>query len=368
MRTRSTCLFLAILVVMGLLTPAPSRAADTGVGTPRWFSQTGHTLAYSFGVFWELHGGLPVFGYPLSEVFVEDGRPVQYFERARFEWHGEDALVLAGHLGRWAAEEAMGQPAFAPVATPAQADQDYFIETSHTLAGSFRQFWQTHGGLSAFGFPLSEAFVESNQQDGQSYTVQYFERARFEWHPELSSGDQVQLGQLGRQYLEMVHPAPDWALAPVSSTTSAWDGVRPTHIQIPRINLATDIVEGGFSLNGWDVPRYTAVHYWPIAGIPGTRGNIVIAGHVGYRDTIFNQLPQVVVGDEILLSVGQSVQHYHVTATWIVLPTDSWTMAPTPDETLTLITCIPINVYDHRLIVRAVPDPPSSASPTTPQG
>ena len=354
MRARRTLILLVMLLV-GSLAPAVSRAADSPDGTPRWFSQIGHTLGYSFGIFWDQHGGLPVFGYPLSEVFIEDGRPVQYFERARFEWHGEDALVLVGHLGRWAAEGDTGQPAFAPIADPAQAERAYFAETGHTLAGSFSQFWQTHGGLSAFGLPLSEEFEESNPQDGQTYTVQYFERARFELHPELPSGDQVQLGQLGRQYLETVHPAPDWALASVSPTTSPWDGVRPTHIRIPRVNLDTDIVEGGFSLSGWDVPRYTAVHYWPIAGIPGTRGNIVIAGHVGYRDTIFNQLPDVAVGDEIVLSIGQNERRYTITTIWTVLPTDSWTMAPTSDETLTLITCIPINVYNHRLIVRAVP-------------
>jgi hypothetical protein len=34
--------------------------------------------------------------------------------------------------------------------------------------------------------------------DGQPFTVQYFERARFEWHPEKSAPWQVLLGQLGR--------------------------------------------------------------------------------------------------------------------------------------------------------------------------
>jgi len=44
-----------------------------------------------FGVFWYSYGGLPVFGYPISELMeeqdTETGRPikVQYFERARFE-------------------------------------------------------------------------------------------------------------------------------------------------------------------------------------------------------------------------------------------------------------------------------------------
>ena len=42
---------------------------------------------------------MPIFGYPITEVLVEDGRHVQYFERARFELHRRDDgsvdLVLA---------------------------------------------------------------------------------------------------------------------------------------------------------------------------------------------------------------------------------------------------------------------------------
>ena len=68
-----------------------------------WFPETGHTLENSFQQYWERYGGLPVFGYPISQEFEEDGRTVQYFERARFEWHPENAgtvyEVLLGHLG-----------------------------------------------------------------------------------------------------------------------------------------------------------------------------------------------------------------------------------------------------------------------------
>jgi LPXTG-site transpeptidase (sortase) family protein len=322
------------------------------------FKETGHSLAYSFRLFWEQHGGLPIFGYPLTEVFIEEGRPVQYFERVRLEWHGAVALVMAAHLGRWAARSYDTHPAFAPVAVPTPAGQGYVSESRHTLRNSFRQFWHANGGLRTFGFPLSEEFWEINQQDGRGYVVQYFERARLEWHPALPTGDQVQLGQLGRQYLLTEHPAPEWAMAAVTEPEQAWNGVRPTRIQLPRIGLDAEIVEGGFSLRGWDVPRYTAVHYWPIAGFPATRGNIVIAGHVGYKDTIFNRLPQAAGGDEIVLWAGEVERKYRVTDIWTVLPGDAWVMAPTEDETLTLITCVPVGVYTHRLIVRAVPAQP----------
>ncbi|NTU79139.1 MAG: hypothetical protein HGA45_07015 [Chloroflexales bacterium] len=59
----------------------------------RFFPETGHTLRGEFRNFWERRGGLPIFGFPLSEEFVQrldDGRNylVQYFERGRFELVG----------------------------------------------------------------------------------------------------------------------------------------------------------------------------------------------------------------------------------------------------------------------------------------
>jgi hypothetical protein len=77
-----------VLLLLALIAPLATPRANTQAGTPIWFPETGHMLAYGFREFYDRHGGLPIFGYPLTEVFVEDGRPVQYFERARLEWHG----------------------------------------------------------------------------------------------------------------------------------------------------------------------------------------------------------------------------------------------------------------------------------------
>jgi hypothetical protein len=62
----------------------------------------------------------------------------------------------------------------------------YFTETKHTLTGPFLQFWKQGGGLPVFGFPISEPIIEKNADDGKSYTVQYFERTRLEYHPEFT--------------------------------------------------------------------------------------------------------------------------------------------------------------------------------------
>lgn len=76
------------------------------------FSETGFTVCGKFLEYWKANGGLAQQGFPISPVFEEqnaappsgDGKihKVQYFQRARFEEHTENAApydVLLGLLG-----------------------------------------------------------------------------------------------------------------------------------------------------------------------------------------------------------------------------------------------------------------------------
>ncbi len=77
-----------------------------------------------------------------------------------------------------------------------------FLETGHTVTGRILDYWNKYGGLLQFGLPLTEPFQEVNPIDGREYLVQYFERSRFEYHPEfIGSPYEVELGHLGIEYL-----------------------------------------------------------------------------------------------------------------------------------------------------------------------
>ena len=90
----------------------------------------------------------------------------------------------------------MHEAPFRPVT--AAAGGTFFPQTSHTLRGAFRDFWNARGGLPLFGYPLSEEFVEQSPTDGQPYLVQYFERNRLEYHPENKGTPyEMLLGLLG---------------------------------------------------------------------------------------------------------------------------------------------------------------------------
>lgn len=348
---------LYILIVLLMALPAWSAStaqARTSPGEPILFPQTGHTLAYSFRTFYEALNGPIVFGLPLTEVLIEDGRPVQYFERARLEWNANVNQIQVADLGRWAAADHQTEPPFLPLGQPA-GGVTFFETTGHTLGGAFREFYNQFGGRAIFGDPISEEFQELGQRREQTYTVQYFERTRFELHTELPWPYTISLSHLGQQYLSM-HPVPEAALRPVATPGQAWDSVRPRHISIPRIDVDVDVEERGSSIGQWDVPLTTVGHFWPIAALPGTAGNIVLGGHSDYRDRIFNHLPQIEIGDAVLLTVGGRQRRYVVEELLVVLPKDISVLKPTPFEQLTLITCYPVGINSHRLIVRALPD------------
>jgi|GEM_PF-5992876 len=79
----------------------------------------------------------------------------------------------------------------------AQSTSHIFPETGKTVNGKFLEYWRQHGGLPQQGYPISEELQEKSDTDGKTYTVQYFERAVFELHPENTAPNDVLLSLLG---------------------------------------------------------------------------------------------------------------------------------------------------------------------------
>jgi acetyl esterase/lipase len=109
----------------------------------------------------------------------------------------------------------VGQPTQQPQATPrpqatAQplpgGDGRLFPETSKTVRGPFLQYWSANGGLAQFGYPVSGEMQERSDADGKLYTMQYFERAVFEWHPEFNEANRVLLSLLGTFRMKERYP------------------------------------------------------------------------------------------------------------------------------------------------------------------
>ena len=196
--------------------PVTTLVSDNHVPGGYYFPETQHNLNGLFQKYWNNHGGLAQFGFPKTETFREinraDGKAytVQYLERNRYEYHPEFAgtpyEVSLGLLGVQLTKNRQdaSDPHFAPVADAGYAGGVYFPLTGHNLHGAFKSYWEANGGLAIYGYAITEEFEEYNQADGKLYTVQYFERARFEHHPEnVGTPYEVLLGLLGNEILQI---------------------------------------------------------------------------------------------------------------------------------------------------------------------
>ena len=186
--------------------PAPARMRSETLPTAtaescRYFAETGHYVCDQFLQFFDEKGQIEVFGYPLTEAFTDPdhgGLHVQYFQRARMELHPHSQSDHQVMLGLLVDELGYAFPPASEDQIPAAntAAHHYFPETQHVVSHAFLEAFQELGGLEIFGYPRSEFMYE----DG--HIVQYFQRARMEWHPKNSAGSMIQLTNLGEIYLE----------------------------------------------------------------------------------------------------------------------------------------------------------------------
>jgi hypothetical protein len=208
---------LALCLLLPLLaSAAPASAADR---KQICFPQVPDCIEFRFREFWTDNGGLAVFGLPLTpdrnETVGGQKYGVQYFERARFEYHKGDPAPYDMLLGRIGADRLAAQGR--DWQTFPKADPNtphYFAETGQAIAPQFWRFWSSNGlefdgnknaksmaeSLALFGYPISPAQMEQGS-DGQMYLTQWFERARFEYHPENKAPYDVLLGRLGADLL-----------------------------------------------------------------------------------------------------------------------------------------------------------------------
>ena len=207
--------------VLNVTGPQPPQPAPPSSSDSFTFAETGITVAGDFWTMWQ--GGrsfadsLFINGLPITpereETSPSDGKVyrTQWFERARFEYHPENPTpsnVLLGLLGTAAVQGRLSEAPFARVENPGKG-LAYFPQTGHTLGDgteggrAIAALWNRLGGLTQFGYPISQPFTETSKEDGKQYVVQYFERQRFEYHPEnRGTPFEVLLGRLGAEQVE----------------------------------------------------------------------------------------------------------------------------------------------------------------------
>jgi len=164
------------------------------------------------------------------------------------------------------------------------------------------------------------------------------------------------------------------SLAKPDAGSARKTGSPPTHLTIPSIGLDQPVVEvssrvetvGGQQVLVWNVADY-AVGHNDTSAEPGQGGNVVLTGHDDWHGEVFRDLHSIQQGAEIVVTTEDGATHRYKVDQILYrqevgvplserLKTGEL-IGPTDDERLTLVTCWPYGVDDHRLIVIAHPAP-----------
>jgi sortase (surface protein transpeptidase) len=362
-------------LALGLFAPLGVPRAEAQA-SQRCFRETGYCIAGPIRSFWERNGGLMVFGFPITPQQIEtiEGRQleVQWFERNRLELHPENRPpynVLLGRMG----EERLRQQQIDWRTFPADADAPgcRMFGTGHTVCGDFLNAWRSSGlnmdrdprvseaeSLALFGLPLSGPHQE-RLSDGKQYTVQWFERARFELHPENQPPYNVLFGLLGHELGPRAAAGP----APVRASAA-------TRLVIDSIGLDYRTVAVGTDAHGSPIVPDHDVGWYNASAAPGAGENVVFWGHVlRFRSAPripapFEHVKELPLGARVTVYDDLGVAHqYAVTQQVTVTPDQVQYILPVGRERVTMVSCYGQDVIvngsvvdmSHRLITIAEP-------------
>ncbi len=208
-----------LLLVLALSALTLSQVMTAQAAERICFREVPNCIEGRFAAYWRQNGGLPVFGFPLGPAHQESVEGAAYlaqlFERNRFELHPENHPpydVLLGRLGDERLRQLGRDWRSFPKLSGAPGDLCFFSRaTGHAVCSDFFVYFRTHGlsfdgrsgyseaeSIALFGLPLSEPSIETNSS-GDTVLTQWFERARFEYHPKNPDPYKVLLGRLGAE-------------------------------------------------------------------------------------------------------------------------------------------------------------------------
>lgn len=236
-----------------------------------FFNETNHCLQEPFLSYWQQNGGLPIFGYPLTEAKTEHTelgpRQVQWFERQRMEFHPGNApewQILLGRIGAelhdqhnsgiWVTPEdpQWGKNIFAALVADARSRPDSMRNIGLVLSNHAHNVGQPvlYNGVWVVFFERAVAEWHVNLENSSSSTILYRRLGadvlgennpaqpapsnqclveKIATYPERSNGglDRIVVGGSAPQNLDLYHPGEPAVvyMIPPKDPTSAVDWI-----------------------------------------------------------------------------------------------------------------------------------------------
>lgn len=162
----------------------------------------------------------------------------------------------------------------------------YFSETGHNVKGEFLVFYNSNpNALFLYGYPITEEFVDKSNK-----TVQYFQRARFEYDPNQPAGQRVLLTQLGRQ--TFVSTGPLNVANTLACRTYSETGYAVCFAFLEFFDQYGGVTQFGYPISGFEYHENKIVQYFEKARLEWQpwkmEGQRVVVSDLGrmYFDTL----------------------------------------------------------------------------------
>ncbi len=143
------------------------------------------------------------------------------------------------------------------------SDSQYFPETGHTVRGAFLELYQSVDDPEMlYGNPITDAF-----EDPRTFrTVQYFEHARFELHPEEPFRQQVQRTPIGENLYKagLGQPLPVPKNSP-SCQTFQENNLQVCYAFLEFFNAHGKVPQFGYPISNYELHGDLIVQYFQLA-------------------------------------------------------------------------------------------------------
>lgn len=225
-RRRHGTIPILMALVLGVASIGRIAAEPRSAPSDTCFGATGACVDGLFLQYFNAQGGIKTFGMPIyraaTETIGDWTGTVQYFERGRLEHHTEErGTQYEFMLGRVGAEyislsglDLSGLPdmqGFMPQGSRLGATTVGGISVSGVFLDQYMENclklnFPNDGCLARWGVPLSAHPKMQVLEDEKEYLVWYFERVRFEYHPDLPAPWDKVAGLLGKAVFCLKYP------------------------------------------------------------------------------------------------------------------------------------------------------------------
>ncbi|MBI3914208.1 MAG: hypothetical protein HY327_08500 [Chloroflexi bacterium] len=197
---RIIAMSIALLLMLGGVTPV---AAQTpALPACLYFSAANHNVHGAFMQYYLARNGAENFGEPLTEAFMEERILVQYFRKAKFEFHPEYPEPFRVQVSLLGLTYNFFDSRLPGALVPAADDPNflYFPATGLTVSFGIKKYYLSHFGFETLGYPITLVRLEGG------LFVQYFQRGRVEWNGGDLIGTTVRASDVGQDVLNKKYP------------------------------------------------------------------------------------------------------------------------------------------------------------------